>query len=91
MRFIGRRGPSFVNKAPGYYETYTVAGTNNLCKYIAVHYRDINHALLACDRAAMYFKHAINGHDIANIGRDCDAWLKTFLYRKLNLFQQIYH
>lgn len=61
----------------GFYEVSTDAGTKNLCKYIRAHYRDINHVLVSCNKAATELMQVINGHNIAKAGRECEAWLKT--------------
>jgi len=74
MHYEGER--SYVGKE-GTYHTSTVEGMNNLCKYICLHYPDISHILKACDKAARQIMQVINGHSIANISKDCNAWLKS--------------
>lgn len=74
MYFEGER--SYVGKEE-LYHTFTVAGMNNLCKYIFLHNPDISHILKACDGAARQLLEVINYHSSANVGKDCNAWLKS--------------
>ena len=74
MYFEGER--SYVGKEE-LYHTFTVTGMNNLCKYIFLHNPDISHILKACDGAARQLLGVINCHSSANVGKDCNVWLKS--------------
>jgi len=67
----------YLMRFEGFYETPTVAGTNNLSKTILLRFPDISHAIMSCDRAAIHLMQVINSNSIANVSGDCDAWLKT--------------